>query len=70
MDEASITKRIEDLEVRFAFQDETIQQLDSVIQEQALQIERLRNELKTVREQLKDTLGPEAPPEEQIPPHY
>jgi len=70
MDEKSITKRVEDLEVRFAFQDETIQQLDSVIQEQALQIERLRNELKTVREQLKDTLGAEAPPEEQVPPHY
>ncbi len=65
-----LTKRMEDLEVRFAFQDETIQQLDSVVQEQALEIERLRNELRTVREQLKDTLGPEAPLEEQVPPHY
>ena len=65
-----LNKRIEDLEVRFAFQDETIQQLDNVIQEQAHEIERLRNELTTVREQLKDTLGPEAPPEEQVPPHY
>ena len=65
-----LTKRIEDLEVRFAFQDETLQQLDSVVQEQAHEIERLRNELSTVREQLKDTLGPEAPPEEQVPPHY
>ena len=65
-----LTKRMEDLEVRFAFQDETIHQLDSVVQEQALEIERLRNELRTVREQLKDTLGPEAPLEEQVPPHY
>ena len=70
MNQDALTKRIEDLEVRFAFQDETIQQLDSVIQEQAHEIERLRNELKTVREQLKDSLGPEAPPEEQVPPHY
>ena len=70
MNQDVLNKRIEDLEVRFAFQDETIQQLDTVIQEQAHQIERLRSELKTVREQLKDTLGPEAPPEEQIPPHY
>jgi len=63
-------KRLEDLEVRFAFQDETIHQLDSVIQQQALEIERLRNEVAAVREQLKETLGPEAPPEEQVPPHY
>ncbi len=70
MNANDLTKRIEDLEVRFAFQDETIQQLDSVVQEQAHEIERLRNELSTVREQLKDTLGPEAPLEEQVPPHY
>ena len=70
MSESTISKRIEDLEVRFAFQDETIHQLDQVVQEQSLFIEQLRNELKTVREQLKETLGPEAPPEEQVPPHY
>ena len=70
MSNATVETRIEDLEVRFAFQDETIQQLDSVIQQQALEIERLRNEVAAVREQLKETLGPEAPPEEQVPPHY
>ena len=70
MSDPTIAARIEDLEVRFAFQDETIHQLDAVIQQQALEIERLRNELSTVREQLKETLGPEAPPEEQVPPHY
>ena len=70
MSESTISKRIEDLEVRFAFQDETIHQLDQVVQEQSLFIEQLRNELKPVREQLKETLGPEAPPEEQVPPHY
>ena len=70
MSEPTTESRIEDLEVRFAFQDETIQQLDLVIQQQALEIERLRNEIKTVREQLKETLGPDAPPEEQVPPHY
>ena len=41
MSENTVEKRMEDLEVRFAFQDETIQQLDLVIQEQALSIERL-----------------------------
>jgi SlyX protein len=70
MSETTLETRLEDLEVRFAFQDENIHQLDSVIQSQALEIERLRNEVAAVREQLKETLGPEAPPEEQVPPHY
>jgi uncharacterized coiled-coil protein SlyX len=70
MSETTLETRLEDLEVRFAFQDENIHQLDSVIQQQALEIERLRNEVAAVREQLKETLGPEAPPEEQVPPHY
>ena len=70
MSNPDLRKRLEDLEVRSAFQDETIHQLDQVVQEQALALERLRNEVKAVREQLKETLGPEAPPEEQIPPHY
>ncbi len=70
MNPDNLVQRIEDLEVRYAFQDETIQQLDAVIQEQAHEIAQLRNELNAVREQLKDTLGPEAPPEEQVPPHY
>ena len=56
--------------MRYAFQDETIRQLDEVIQDMSTQVERLKNELKSVREQLKETLGPEAPPEEQVPPHY
>lgn len=63
-------KRLENLEVNFAFQEDTVHQLDQVIQEQAAEIHALKSGLKTVREQLKETLGPEAPPEEQIPPHY
>jgi SlyX protein len=66
----SLERRLEDLEVKFAFQDDTIQQLDLVIQEQANTIHRLTTELATVREQLKETLGAEAPMEEQVPPHY
>ena len=66
----SLERRLEDLEIKFAFQDDTIQQLDMVIQEQANTIHRLTTELASVREQLKDTLGAEAPMEEQVPPHY
>ena len=64
------TQRLDDLEVRYAFLEETLRQVDDVVREQANEIERLKHELKTVREQLKDTLGADAPPEEQVPPHY
>ena len=70
MSQEDLQKRLEDLEVKFAFQEDTIHQLDQVIQQQATEIHSLQNDLKTVREQLKETLGPEAPPEEQVPPHY
>ena len=70
MTDKTLAQRLDDLEVRYAFQEETIRQLDEVIQDSSAQIERLKNELKSVREQLKETLGPEAPPEEQVPPHY
>lgn len=70
MSDETLATRLDDLEVRYAFQDETIRQLDEVIQDMSTQMERLKNELKSVREQLKETLGPEAPPEEQVPPHY
>mgnify|MGYP001427660246 CR=1 FL=1 len=70
MTDKTLAERLDDLEVRYAFQDETIRQLDEVLQDANVQIERLKDELKTVREQLKETIGPEAPPEDQVPPHY
>ena len=70
MSNDSLERRVKDLEVKFAFQEDTIHQLDQVIQEQAATIHRLTTELASVREQLKDTLGAEAPMEEQVPPHY
>jgi len=70
MSHEHLEQRVEELEVKFAFQDDTIHQLDLVIREQAQTIHRLQAELATVREQLKETLGAEAPMEEQVPPHY
>ena len=70
MTTTSLEQRLEDLEVKFAFQEDTIHQLDAVIQDQAKAIHRLTTDLMAVREQLKDTLGSEAPMEEQVPPHY
>jgi len=70
MEDKTLSARLDDLEVRYAFQDETVRQLDEVLRDQANEIASLRAQLKTVSEQLKETLGPEAPPEEQVPPHY
>lgn len=68
MDE--LLRRIEELEVRYAFQQDEIRQLDEVIREQAARIDELRGELGTLREQLERDPGSEPPPEEQVPPHY
>jgi SlyX protein len=70
MNTQDLSARLDDLETRYAFQEETIRQLDEVLRAQATELDRLNAQLKTVREQLKETLAPEAPPEEQVPPHY
>ena len=64
------SKRLQDLEVRFAFQEDQIRQLDEVIREQASLIERLQHDVVALREEQKELGGDEAPIEEQVPPHY
>ena len=51
MSDDTLATRLDDLEVRYAFQDETIRQLDEVIQDMSTQMERLKNE----------QVGPRAP---------
>ncbi len=63
-------KRLEDLEIRFAFQEDLIRQLDEVLQAQATRIDQLEGELKEVRAQIAHTPGKEASTEEQVPPHW
>ncbi len=66
-----VEKRIEDLEVRYAFQEETIRQLDQVVAELGDEIRKLRLELKELRAQVAE--APEGEPnklEDEKPPHY
>ena len=70
MADAEANKRFEDLEVKVAFQEELIQQLDEALISQQQQISELqaqlkilRSEFRTLESQLPD--GPEPPP-----PHY
>lgn len=65
-----VQRRVEDLEVRYAFQEDALRQLDEVVRAQADLIERLTAELRALREEQAKNAPPEAPPEEQVPPHY
>lgn len=68
MDE--VLRRLEELEVRYAFQQDELRQLDEVIREQSARIDALEGEVRSLREQVEREGPPEAPPEEQVPPHY
>ena len=63
-------KRIEDLEIRHAFQEDLVRQLDEVVRAQAARIDALEHELRELREQVANPQGDEANLEEQVPPHW
>ena len=58
--------RLTDLEVKVAFQEHLLAELDEVIRSMRAQIEELQREVRSLREQ--QELGPEDP--DQKPPHY
>jgi SlyX protein len=67
---SDVEKRFEHLEVKVAFQEELIHQLDEALISQQNQITQLQNQLKALRtefQNLEDQL-PDAP--EPPPPHY
>lgn len=59
-------KRVEDIEIKLAFQEHTIAQLDEVVQDLRAEVDTLRREVRELREQ--QDLGEEDP--DQRPPHY
>lgn len=65
-----LSTRLEDLESRFAFQEELVRQLDDVIRTQADQIDQLEREVLKIRTEMTHSTEEEAPMEEQVPPHY
>ena len=65
-------KRLAELEIRVAFQDQTIQQLNEVVTRQQNQIDRMLKELETLKIHLA-VLAPSlviSKSEEKPPPHY
>lgn len=65
----SIDKRLEELEMRLAYQEKTISDLNDVITAQWKKIEALERQLLRLDEELRDIDSMEAPPN-QKPPHY
>ena len=67
----ALGKRIDALEMRIAYQDETIEALNKTITEQWAQLDGLKREMTELRERLADAENrPVARPSSELPPHY
>jgi SlyX protein len=65
-----IAERLEALETRVAFQDQTIEELNATITAQWRQIDILTRKLDTVEEQVRSGVQIADPSTEPPPPHY
>jgi SlyX protein len=67
-----MNERLTELEVRVAFQDQTIQDLNEVVTDQQRQIDRLTQELEAIKSRLAAVTPSMVIPqeEEKPPPHY
>ncbi|HYW61888.1 MAG TPA: SlyX family protein [Bradyrhizobium sp.] len=66
----SLSERIDVLETRLAYQDETIEALNKAITAQWQQIDALTRQLAAFRERLSDTEANAPGPSNEPPPHY
>ena len=67
----ALTKRIDTLEMRVAYQDETIEALNKTITAQWAQLDGLKREITELRERLADAENRSAAgPATEVPPHY
>jgi uncharacterized coiled-coil protein SlyX len=69
-DGKALNERIDALEVRLTFQDETIEVLNQTITAQWKQIDALTHQLSELKERLQDAEGNTAGPVNERPPHY
>ena len=71
MSERDLSERIDALESRLAYQDETIEQLNETITAQWKQIDAMTRQLAALTERLQDAeAGLPASPANERPPHY
>ncbi|MCB9766246.1 MAG: SlyX family protein [Alphaproteobacteria bacterium] len=67
---AVLERRLEEVEVRYSFQEQALHDLDGVVRELADALERARHELRQVREELRKNPEDANIPEDEVPPHY
>ncbi|PIE23632.1 MAG: SlyX protein [Neptuniibacter caesariensis] len=68
----SDSERIDELESRVAFQEETLDKLNNIVSQQEIEIERLTRMIKLINQQLKNLVldAGDRQPEDELPPHY
>jgi SlyX protein len=69
-DANALNERIDALEMRLTFQDETIETLNQTITEQWKQIDALTRQLAELKDRLQDAESNTAGPVNERPPHY
>ena len=69
-DAKALGERIDALEMRLTFQDETIEALNQTITEQWKQIDALTRQLSDLKDRLQDAESNAAGPVNERPPHY
>lgn len=69
---SDVQERLEALEVKTAFAEDLLEQLNLTVYQQRQDIERLQVQLAQLRQQLRDSGGPAAQRDlrDDIPPHY
>jgi SlyX protein len=70
MAEQDLTERIDALESRLAYQDQTIEQLNETITAQWKQIDALTRQLTALNERLQEAEASPPAPASERPPHY
>jgi SlyX protein len=69
-DEKALSERIDALEIRLTFQDETIEALNQTIAAQWLKIDALARQLASLGDRLRDAEANAPRPASEPPPHY
>ena len=69
-DVTALSERIDALEARLTYQDETIETLNQTITAQWLKIDALTRQIAELRERLQDAEGNAPGPANEPPPHY
>ena len=67
---SNLQDEIVDLQMKFAFQEETIAQLNEVVTRQQVQIDLLKNAIETLQRQVLEMPTGESAAHEPPPPHY